>query len=100
MPAREYLVCVETRTCGFCTRTLRSRLFQLDPGYCNACVRKRGAVANLPRGMYKTSVNNTFLTHKILAGSEVIDHIAYYQSISKLIPSILRQAQHIHTSIK
>jgi len=85
--------------CTYCKRHLCKDLFVLDDKECDACVRKQITKRKFfPRT--KTSINNTFLTHRILAGDDAIDSIPYFRSITEEIVTTLNHALHLHTSIR
>src|SRR5207248_5690327 len=94
-------MCVlDTIRCAYCTRILRSGLFESGSSYCNTCVRKRGVINSLPRGMYKTSVNNTFITRRILADSGAVDPLPYFQSLTPEIRRSLVDGIALHSTFR
>ena len=46
------------------------------------------------------SVNNTFLSHEILAGADAIDPIIYYSSVAGEIASVVGHGLDAHTSTR
>src|SRR6266516_5913218 len=88
--------------CRHCKRDMEPHLFKHGPDKCNACRNKEGkANAFFPRSQQsQRSVNNTFISHEILANSHAVDPILYYRSVAGEIASTLRQGLDIHTSIR
>jgi len=84
--------------CTYCKHHLCKELFVLDDMECDACVRKQ-----ITKRMFfprtKTSINNTFITHRIPAGDDAIDSIPYFRSVTEEIVTTLIHALHLHTSI-
>ena len=91
---------LDTIRCAYCTRILRSGLFESGSSYCNTCVRKRGVMNSMPRGMYKTSINNTLITRRILADSGAVDPLPYFQSLTPEIRRSLVDGIALHSTFR
>src|SRR6267154_4478886 len=88
--------------CKDCGRRLGKHLFVHADDLCNACLKKdRKAKAFFPRSQRnQRSVNNTFLSHEILAGADAIDPILYYRSAAGEIASVVSHGLDVHTSTR
>ena len=95
----EYVSVDELRRCNGCGRRLGVHLFLLKPDRCNACVKKQNNV-NIFFPHSKSSINNTFLSREILAGTDAIDPIIYYRSVSGELSSFLDQGLQIHSATR
>src|SRR6202000_1151248 len=70
----------DTRLCICCGRILRTALFNLGSTRCFACIRKGKILRKFKR--YDTSVNGTFLRHRIVAGQHAVDPLLYLKPIA------------------
>ena len=79
--------------CALCKRFLRPGLFDAYSLICNACTRKQQiAKSTMTRARgYERSVNNTFVTRRIVAGSHAVDAAVHLRSISREIADTLRE---------
>src|SRR6266516_3537516 len=88
--------------CRHCRRDMEPHLFSHSPDKCNVCRNKEGkANAFFPRSQRsQRSVNNTFISHEILAGRDAVDPILYYRSVAGEIASTVHQGLYVHTSTR
>ena len=86
------------RKCRGCKRHLRPGLFNLGSTRCHACVRKSQCMRRWRR--YTSSVNNTFLERRMLAGEDAIDASVYLQSMRSEIRQTLEEGIELHTSFR
>src|SRR2546425_4663756 len=85
--------------CRQCKRHLRAGLFNLNSDQCFACVRKSGCPRKWRR-YTRSSVNNTFISRRTLAGVEAIEPLTYFRSISAEIREMLEDGVKMHTTFR
>src|SRR3989441_3270769 len=93
------MFCTDVRKCRSCKRHLREGLFNLGSDRCSACVRKSECPRKWRR-YTRSSVNNTFLSRRTLAGAEAVDPSTYFNSIYGDIREMLEDGIEIHTSFR
>ena len=99
LPSNQKRLCfTDARLCRCCKRHLRKDLFNLGSDRCFACVRKGECLRKYKR--YDTSINGTFLRHRIIAGLNAVDPIIYFQSIVREIVETLQHGLELHASFR
>src|ERR1700759_1764752 len=88
----------DVRLCRCCKRHLRKGLFNLSSNRCHACIRKGQCLRKYKR--YDTSINGTFLRHRIVAGEDSGDPIIYFQSIVREIVETLQHGLELHSCFR